>query len=181
MTYPYRFAPGVEVSGAIMSAIFNHYRRDDVLASLQAHGLDYFDPDQWYAVDQFINLLAEWSHMPAFSTNLVSVGMAMIYHIDLPDAIERLSDFDKMLKLGDLHIAQHRNGDVGSYTVKAVSPRMISYRQNTVWPDDLIYGYIYGAAQRYIGHTSFFTLRYAENHQRQDMGGKSTILELTLE
>jgi hypothetical protein len=181
MRYPYRFVPNAEVSGAIMSAIFNHYRRDEVLESLQKHGLDYFDADKWYPVDQFINLLAEWSKMPSFMSNLVSVGMAMIYHVDTPDNMDSLSSVDKLLMLGDLHLSQHRNGDVGAYVVNRVGEKAICYTETLIWPDDMIYGYLYGAAQRYLGYGVHFTLAYDSSHIRQDMGGQSTILNLKWE
>lgn len=181
MSFPYRYAPGVEVSGTVMSAIFNHYRRDEVLESLQKHHLDYFDADQWYPVDQFLRLLNEWSHMPSFMTNLISVGMAMIYHLDVPDEIERLDPVAKLCLLGDLHTTAHRHGDAGHYAVEQVANRVIRYTENMVWPDDMIYGYIYGAAQHFLGQGIHFTLRYLDGHQHQNDGGDSTLLELAWE
>jgi len=181
MVYPYRYAPGAEVSGAVMSAIFNHYRRDEVINSLRKHHLDYFEPDQWYLVDQFINLLAECSQQPSFSSNLISVGMPMIYHIEPADEIFSLSSLEKLLMLGDLHMSQHRNGDAGGYTVTQLADQAIRYTENTVWPDDMIYGYLYGAAKRFLEPGTHFILRYADQHDRQEMGGQSTTLDLTWE
>ncbi len=181
MAYPYRHAPGTEVSGAVMSAIFNHYQRDDVIESLQKHGLDYFEADQWYPVDQFINLLAEWSESPAFSTNLVSIGMAMTYHIELPDEIEALSGLEKLMLLGDMHMGQHRSGDAGCYRVERIGESAIRYTENTVWPDDMIYGYIYGAARRYLDRGVHFSVRYVKDAERQDTGGGSTTFDLIWE
>lgn len=179
--YPYRYAPGTEVSGAVMSALFNHYQRDDVIESLRKHGLDYFEADQWYPVNQFIDLLAEWAESPAFSTNLVSVGMAMTYHIELPDEIEVLSGVEKLLLLGDMHMSQHRNGDAGCYKVERRNDHTIRYQENTVWPDDMIYGYIYGAAKRYLDHGVHFSVRYVNDAERQELGGNSTSFDLIWE
>lgn len=180
MSYPYRYAPGAEVSGAIMSAVFNHYTRNDVIESLERHGLDYFDAENWYPVEQFISLLEEWSEMPAFTTNFVSVGMAMIYHIDLPDDFDKKNPVDKLFLIGELHLSHHR-GEAGTYVVKQTGPSTIQFKENTVWPDDLIYGYIYGAAQRFLPQYVHFTLRYAAGHQHQENGGETTLFELTWE
>lgn len=181
MSYPYRYAPGAEVSGAIMSAVFNHYRRDEVIDSLTAHELDYFDADKWYPVDQFVDLLKEWSLHPSFTSNYVSVGMAMIYHIELSDDLQALDSVAKLLKLGEFFMAQHRGQGIGAFSAEAVSPSAIVYTESTVWPDDIIYGYIYGAVQRYLGLGKHFVLSYADDHQHQDKGGSSTVLHLTIE
>ncbi len=181
MDYPYRFAPSAEVMGAVMSAVFNHYQRSDVLESLQKHGLDYFEADQWYPVDTFVNLLAEWWHIPEFFTTFVSVGIAMAYHIELPDEAEALGVPEKLMLMGDLHMQQHRGQGVGGYQVKRLSANSIRYTENTLWPDDMIYGYLYGAAQRYLDKSMRFTLQIVNNTTRQDMGGSETILDLSWE
>lgn len=178
MAYPYRFSPNAEVFGAGMSALFNHYRREDVIDSLTRHGLDYFEPDGWYPVDRFINLLAEWSKMAGSITTLVSVGMAMTYHIELPDDIALLSGLEKIMLLGDMHVQQHRSGDVGAYTVERTDENKIRFTENMIWPDDMIYGYIYGTAKRYLDHNLYFSLHYVNNDNRQDMGGSQTVFDL---
>ncbi len=179
--FPYRYAPGAEVSGAAMTAIFNHYRREAVISSVRAHNMDELDPETWYPVDDFINLLKDWMEQPNSMTNLVSVGMAIIYHIEPSDEVQDLDAVQKLLLLGDFHTAHHRGSGVGSYTVRQVADRHIEFVENTVWPDDMIYGYLYGAAQRYLDHGSYFTLRYDDQHKRQDFGGDSTLFHLTWE
>ncbi len=179
--FPYRYAPGAEVSGAAMTAIFNHYRRDAVISSVKAHHMDDLDPESWYPVDEFINLLKEWMNRPNAMTNLVSVGMAIIYHIEPGEDFENLDTVQKLLQLGDIHSAQHRKGSPGKYVVKQLDDKHIQYWENTVWPDDMVYGYLYGAAQRYLDHGTYFTLKYDDEHKRQDFGGDSTIFHLTWE
>ena len=61
-----------------------------------------------------------------------------------------LGPIEKMKKLGELHMMHHRNGDAGEYTVKIVDDKHMTFIENTLWPDDMIYGYIYGAAQRFL-------------------------------
>ncbi len=181
MIYPYRYAPHAQVLGAGMSAIFNHYRREAVLASLKTHGLDYLEPDEWYEVDKFIEVFAEWHHLPAFTTNYVSVGMALIYHMEALDELDAVDPLQKLLLLGDLHVAQHRAGEVGRYKVTQLTERHIVYEENMVWPDDLIYGYIYGATQHILRDQTSFVVTYDEKHQRQEYGGQSTLIHLMLD
>lgn len=181
MRYPYRYAPDAQVSGAIMSAIFNHYRRDSVIDSLKQHNLDYFDADQWYPVDQFINLLAEWSQLPEIVSNYVSVGMAMTYHIELPEELEALDAMTKIHRLGDFMMSQHRGAGVGSFTARITGEKSVIYTESTLWPDDIIYGYIYGAARRYLPRGTHFRLAYADDQPRQADGAAQTVLTLSWE
>ncbi len=177
MAYPYRYAPDGEVLGAGISAIFNHRRRNEVLDSLVYHGADYLDPETWYPVDKFINIFTEWQTMPDTSTNIISVGMAMIYHLEWPGDTDRLDLTGRLAALGDLHSMYHR-GDVGGYATRVESLNHIVYTENTIWPDDMIYGFIYGAAQHFLPDGTRFTLMYDPQAPRQDQGGHSTILHL---
>lgn len=177
MSYPYRYVPKAEVLGATMSAIFNNYRRDEVLDSLKKHGAHELDADKWYPVDLFIDIFKEWLAVPGASSNVISVGMALVYHIDLPDELENASPIEKLMKLGELHVNQHRHGNVGTYQVERLSDKHLVYTENMVWPDDLIYGYLYGACMRYLGQDKSFTLSYDATH-RQDMGENATIFHL---
>lgn len=181
MSYPYRYAPGAEIYGAAATAIFNHFRRESVLESLQRYNMDELEEDQWYPVDQILNVLADWFQQPSTTANLVSVGMALTYHLEMTPDQEKLDTLSKLLLLGDLHMAQHRGQGAGSYQAEQVGPTHIVYSQDMVWPDDMIYGYIYGAARRFLPEGTHFVLRYDPDEPRQDEGGSRTILHLTWE
>ncbi len=178
MSYPYRYAPGCDVLGAGISAIFNHRRRNEVLDSLSYHKADDLDPNTWYPVDKFIDIFAEWIEMPGGNDNVVSVGMAMIYHLELPPAMERLKSVDKLLALGDLHLSHHR-GDIGRYQIQLDGQRHIVITENTIWPDGMIYGFVYGAAQHFFPERTPFTLSFDTQQPRQDEGGEFSTLHLT--
>jgi hypothetical protein len=179
--YPYRYAPQAEITGAAMTAIFNHYRREAVISSVKAHHMEDLEPETWYSVDDFIKLLSDWMTRPNSMTNLVSVGMAMIYHIEPSDDVQDLDAIQKLLRLGDFHMEHHRGSGVGKYNAQQVGEKHIEFIEDTVWPDDMIYGYLYGAAQRYLEHGTYFTLSYDSEHKRQDFGGNSTLFHLTWE
>lgn len=181
MAYPYRYAPDAEVLGAAASALINHMNRDAVEASLKAHGLDDLKLDEWYPVDKIINLFKDWmdNDPSGVSSNLVSVGLAIIENMVLPPEMEAVSQRDKLLMVGTLHELQHRGGDPGGYEIIEVGPQHIQYNTNTVYPDDMIYGYVYGIARRYLDKGTRFTVRYDPDAPRQDKGGEQTILHLT--
>lgn len=179
MSYPYRYAPNAEVHAAAIIPIYNHYRRAEVLESVREHHLEDLEEDHWYPVDELIELFTEWFEMESSMSNLVSVGMALIYHMEFPPELEDLDTIDKLLALGELHMLHHRNGAVGSYQAELVSPNHIVYTENTIWPDDMIYGYLYGAAQRMLPNGVHFILRYDDSIVRQQDGGATTVFHLT--
>lgn len=179
MSYPYRYASSAEVHGAAIIPVYNHLRRDEVLESVRGHHLEDIAEDGWYPIDEIIDLFVDWFQMESAMTNMVSVGLALIYHMEMPPAMEDLDTIDKLLALGELHMLYHRNGDVGSYQVEWVGENHIVYTEDTIWPDDLIYGYIYGAAQRFLPKDVHFILRYDDTVVRQEMGGDYTVFHLT--
>lgn len=180
MTYPYHYAPDAEVLGAGITAIFNHYRREDVLDSIQKHQMDNLDPDRWYPIDPFLNILSEWRGADSGDTSIISVGMALIYHIELPLEMEKLPASEILMHLGTLFLSQHR-GDVGVFQAERLGERHIRYVETLVWPDDMMYGYIYGAAKHFLHFGTHFTLAYDETIQRQELGGNRTVMHLTWE
>lgn len=179
MAYPYRKEPDLEITGAAMTALYNNFQQTEVLEAAGVQQPGELDPDAYYSADEFTDLLAGWLATPGAVTNLVSIGMAMIYHMEMPDEMLDAAPEEKLLMLGELHMQHHRGAGAGGYAAEMVEDKHIVYRQNTVWPDDMIYGYIYGAAQRFL--TRRFVLRYGDEEKRQELGGDTTVLHLTWE
>ncbi|NDJ55219.1 MAG: hypothetical protein GYB68_19275, partial [Chloroflexi bacterium] len=152
MPYPYRYAPHAEVLGAAASATVNHLRRAEVLPSLEKHGLLDIQAEEWYPVDKFVHVFEEWyaSHTSVMA-DLVSVGMAIIDNMVLPPNLDALATIDKLMLIGQLHDMQHRGGDPGGYKIELLDDYHIRYTEDTVYPDHMIYGYIYGIARRFLG------------------------------
>jgi len=181
MSYPYRYAPDCKVIGAAASALVNHMNRDAVIDSLETHGLVEIEPEAWYPADKFVNVFKDWieSDPSGVSSNLVSVGLAIIENMVLPPDMETMSQREKLLMVGTLHELQHSGGDPGGYEIFEVGPQHIQYNTNTIYPDDMIYGYIYGIARRYLDSGTRFTVRYDPDVPRQEKGGTQTIIHLT--
>lgn len=180
MSYPYRYAPGAEVLGQAASAIFNHMLGDEVMDSLRKHGVDQLKPDEWYPVDKFIEVFADWFRNPENTSNqLVSVGMAIIDNAMLPPEMESAPLVQKLMLLGALHDINHRGtGDPGRYIIEQVGEKHLKYTTNTPYPDDMIYGYIYGVAKRFLPRGTRFTVSYDPDIPRQHEGGTHTVFHL---
>lgn len=179
MSYPYRYTNGAEVLGQSASAIFNNIRRDDVIESLKKHGVAQLEPDQWYPVDKFVDVMAEWYQNSSTTDNLVSVGMAIIENAPLPPEVNQQSPIEQLSLISMIHDQSHRNGDVGKHIIEQVNSEHIKITSNTPYPDDMIYGYIYGICKRFLVPNGYrFTLKYDD--AKQHNGDKYTIYHITL-
>lgn len=145
-----RYTNGADVLGQSANAIFNHMRKDDVIESLTKHGLSELQAEEWYPVDGFVDVMAEWYQNPNTTDNLVSVGMAIIDNALLPAEVDDMSPLEQLSLISMIHDQSHRNGDVGQHIINQVADNHIQITSNTPYPDDMIYGYIYGICKRYL-------------------------------
>lgn len=179
MNYPYRHTNGAEVLGQSASAIFNNMRREEVLESLEKHGVANLKPDEWYPVDKFVDAMADWYNNPNTTINLVSVGMAIIENAPMPSEVADMSPLEQLSLISMIHDQSHRNGDAGKYVMVQVSDNHVKITSNTPYPDDMIYGYIYGICRRFLAPKGYrFMLRYDDVITQHD-GHDCTVFHVT--
>ncbi|MEM6281293.1 MAG: hypothetical protein AAF787_03795 [Chloroflexota bacterium] len=182
MSYPYRYASGIEIIGATASAIFNHTQSNEVMDSLREHGVDHLQPDAYYPVDRFIDVFADWYRTgDNLMMNLVSVGMAVIENAELPPDVEDWPLMQQLALPKILHEMSHRPAQPGQIDMEIVSDAHIIFTENTVWPDDVIYGLIYGVAQHFLARGYHFYAEYDETVPRMEDGGDQTVIHLHIE
>jgi hypothetical protein len=105
--------------------------------------------------------------------------MAIIDNAVLPPEMETAPLVQKLMLLSALHDINHRGtGDPGRYIVEQVGEKHLKYTTNTPYPDDMIYGYIYGVAKRFLPRGTHFTVTYDPEVPRQHEGGTHTIFHL---
>jgi hypothetical protein len=181
MSYPYRYAPDAELIGAAASSLLYSLRRDDMMPLLKKHNLDDIQDGQWYPVNRFVNLFKEMIERSEgdIVSNLVSIGVIAIDRIIVPPGVGDLPYDQILMMVGQLYAMQHRNGDAGTYQIERVGEKHIKYACNSVYPDHLMYGYVYGVAKRFMPSGTQFRVAYDEEASRQDDGGDVTIVHLT--
>lgn len=181
MSFPYRYTDGAELIGSAAKTLLNNPSFQKFEQSLAEHNLLSIQDDQWYAVDNILKMFAEWTNANRgeASSNFVSVGIAVINNLPLPPTVEQLSFSEITLLLEQLYVVQHRNGEVGTITATKIGAKHTVYVSTSVYPDDLIYGYIWGTSRRFISKGKHFTVYYDPQAPRQDEGGESTTIHLT--
>ena len=119
--------------------------------------------------------------------NMVSVGIAVIEHAPLPPEADDFPLLKQLSLVKSINQRSYRSTDggdtdaAGHFEVEQLGDRHIKYIGNSIWPDDLMYGYVYGLARRFLGEENSFVLKYDEDIPRQSEGGDRTVMHLTWE
>jgi hypothetical protein len=152
--------------------------KEDILPVLDKHNLTRIDPDRWYPLQQWLDILSELSEQSNAMFNMVAIGTAVSETAVLPPGADQLSLEDILFAINDVYQMQHR-GHVGSVRTEKVADKHIRLIVRVPYPDDLEYGTAYGFARRFLPKGTPFTVKYDEGTQRHDEGGDSTIIHVT--
>lgn len=173
--YPYRYAPNGEVHGSGLRALVHHLRNSATLPVIKAHGFDQIDPEEWYPVDSVIEVFVAWNNAPGGMENLISIGMSIIDLAEHPPEVAKAPLMDQLKMVDAMHKATHR-GDVGGWHIEQLSPTCVRYTTDAIWPDDLLYGFLYALARKALDR--HFVLEYDPENPNRDFGGENTVMLL---
>lgn len=171
--------PTMEVSGATMLSIVENMRADEIAPLVEKYGFEDIAPSEWYPLQDFLDFLHEMGHDPNLAANLVSVGMSIAETALMPSELEHPT-FEQMVEGWDDHYQSNfRNGDAGyKQTTKVDKQHYKVAHNNTIMPDNLEYGVLYGFAKRFLPPGTRFTVWFDEDMPRMDKGGEQTILHV---
>jgi len=175
------FDPKAEVNGYSLLGFFQCLRREEIRPFLDAYGLDELDPDKWYPVQDWLDVLnhvAEERPGQAIF-DFVAVGMKVAETTRFPPEFDTLP-LTEIFRIGneDFRTNQHRGGDVGEIVLEVIGPKHVIQKVRTAYPDDFWYGIFYGICRRYLLPGTQFTLYYDEDTPRRDHGGEWTLIHI---
>lgn len=182
MSYPYRYAPGVRLSGQVGKTMVNNMVHDDIVHIMQKHGLDNLDPAQYYDADQFIGAFVDLQEETNSMTNLVALGIAVIENTSLPADIDEWS-LEQQLSL-PVHAYEnfmYEDKLPGNFEIRWLSDSHVAYHESLVWPDHFIYGYIFAFVKRFLAPQYDFVVEYDQTLPRQDDGADETVIHVIWE
>ncbi len=172
--------PGMEISGNLAISMLVNLQAENFQPFLQKYGFADVKPDQWYCYQDFLNIFKEVSEQPGAMFDFVAVGMAAVDRYDLPAPIASMGLEEFFLNvMPTMMNRQYRNGTPSRVSIEKVAEKHLLIRTATAYPDDTVYGFIYGLARRFASKGSQFTLKYDENHLRHDFGSEHTLFHLT--
>ncbi len=173
---------GTEVSGATLSSLIENVNHDDIAPFLDQYGLDHIRADKWYPGEIFIDFLNEMVHHPNVMYNLVAIGISIAEVAIMPAGLDNVP-FAEFVSSWDEHYqANFRNGYVGRKTTVQVDHKHYKViLDQTILPDDLEYGVLYGFAKRFLPPGTPFSIWYDEDEARMDDGAERTVLHVLWE
>ncbi len=169
--------PQIEINGQQALAFVSHMNVATMRPALERHHLTSVDPMQWYPLQTWLDVLNEMAKRQSASLDYVAMGTAMAQMVWLPGTTARLSlETFFLTALSQVYRTQYRNGDAGSLEVVRSGTRRLRVKTRTPYPDDLIYGLVYGFALRFLPAGTPITVEYEASLLRRDQGGNSTTL-----
>ncbi|MEM7335020.1 MAG: hypothetical protein AAF490_23285 [Chloroflexota bacterium] len=174
----YSFDPKCEVSGMSLGAILRSLRAPIYQKHIQNHGLEDVQPDQWYPLSKWMDFCNALKEDGAASPNFVSIGLKLAS--GMPPVADGQSYEEIVMAHPRLYHQTHRNGFDGFYAVEKISDTHFKVTTKVPYPDDLVYGSLYGEARRYLPDDVAFTVAYDREITRRDHGGEYTVIHITL-
>jgi hypothetical protein len=175
------FDPNVEVIGQNLLSFMQNVEADAIRPILEKHGLTKINPEQWYPMQQWLDVLSDLSQQSGAMFNMVAIGAAISETAIMPPEVEQMSLEQFLLLINDVYQMQHRNGDAGHVKAERLGAKHMCLEAYVPYPDDLEYGTAYGFARRFLPPQISFTVEYDPDTPRRELGGDITLIHIQWE
>lgn len=172
------FDPQSQVAGAALLAFLDCLNHESITSHVERHGLQAIDPEAWYPLQTALDVMRDIAaYNGGAMFDFVSLGLAATEYMHLPDGYRNLAIDEALTLLNHVHQTNHR-GDAGGYAFEMLEPGHVRVIARLPYPDDLIYGIMYGFLRNHLPQNTFFTVTYDETTPRRDEGGEATVFHL---
>lgn len=177
------FDSSVEVNGATVLGFIQCVNRDNILPFLRARGLEHIEPDQWYPLQDYLDVLNDMADRAGGGAmmDFVSIGMKIAETSPFPPEFDELPFADVLVASNTAYQMAHRNGDVGYTHAEKVAAGHVRLTMRMPYPSDLSYGVNWGMCRRYLPAGTQFTVTYDEDLPRFEEGGDETVIHIRWE
>lgn len=160
------YDPNAEVIGQVMYAYIDNLRADVILPLLEKNNLVNIQPDQWYKVKPWLDVIDELSTKPNFMQDMIAVGLKVAQYAVMPPEMANVT-LGQMLEGWDVHFhANHRSGEIGHILTEKVNDKFYKTIHRHIYPDDLNYGLAYGFAHTMLPKGTPFKVWYEDIQHR---------------
>lgn len=140
------YDPQIEISGQIMAGQLPHIHAN-IQPILARYGLDTQpNPKAWYRQDRWLEALKDAAREKR--VDLVQAGTRWARTLPMPDgaySVQRMIDY-----LCQRYHELHRHVDVPHLVVEHASKREVFILDRSPYPDDFMYGIIYGVFSQFM-------------------------------
>jgi hypothetical protein len=178
------FDPNTEIIGQAMLSFIECSSKETLLPFLDRHGFATIEPDQWYPVQRWLDVLSDIAEQHAGMEamfDFVSVGMKTAETVVYPPQFLALPFEEAMFLSNEGYQMNHRNGDAGEYIVEKIADRHLKVTARVPYPSDLTYGLLYGQARRFLPAGTSITVKYDPDAPLPEQGGTNTVLHIEWE
>lgn len=150
------FDPKAEASGAAMHAVASCIRSDQLRPLLDKYGLRQIDPERWYPIKTWLNLLKDISQSQSGALDLIVIGKEIARNIVLPAEIDTVEA--ALMHLPEIYQRNYRGGDVGYYRVEKQGPKQYRVIGYIPFPSDMTLGVLRGLITRFADKRTRYTV-----------------------
>lgn len=145
--------------------------RDEIEPLLKKYGLEDIQPDQWYPVQNILDLYREISEGNTNVTqNLVAIGKKGAEVGPLPPEINSLDAWLDILPFYYPQVIRNMVDGEG-FKVHRIGEHHVHIIDNTPYPEDLMYGYFWGLVARLKPRQNIFVVCVVDNpHPTEEPG-----------
>ncbi len=172
------FDPSTEISGNAIKTYSKAIEKTYVDTVLDSYGIDTIDPEAWYPLQIWLDVLNEIHLNLSSMSYFVTIGMSIAEALPFPEHFNDLPLLDVLQLAPQGYTIDHRGDDIGSIDTEQIDERSLRFIVRTPYPDDFFYGVCYGLAQRFAGPDQMFTVQYDNSMPRRDLGGQQTVIEI---
>lgn len=178
---PFTCDPETELTGQTVLSLIKNINYQNIQAIIEKHGLTDIDPNAWYPLQDVLNVLKEISDATNSTFNFVSIGMTAAQLAYIPPEMENYTLEQILRQYGKIYQMRHRNGDFGSVVVEKPSENHLKIIMDTPYPDDIMYGVMYGYARRFLPPGTRAVVQYDDTQPRMAEGGDYTVVHVRWE
>ena len=171
----------LELTGTAVRSLFVNAFHPQIKPILDKHGVSEIDPDGWYSMALLKEIFKDISERGDSIFNFVAIGIAAAEISPLPPDVLRLSPLEFYAAYNEVFQTRHRGGNPGGLIAEPANDNTVRITLVTPYPDEVMYGLMYGFAKRLLPTGTHITVRYVDDSLRRDLGSEETVLLLRWE
>jgi len=176
------FDPEAQVIGQAMLGFKAAIGKEIIEPLLKKYGLTDIQPEQWYSLQEWLNVLSDIEFNAGDSSMLtfVDIGMGVAANVIPPAQIEQFKRegfVDAVVNIGGSNYRRDHRGNVGKLDIKKINDQQVTSFITSPYPPDFWYGNMYGIAKRFC---SSFIVQYENLSMRYSKPGEPVIIHTIL-
>lgn len=171
--------PDNEITGRAIQSFGQNVR--GVSPLLKKHQLEDTDPESWYPMQSWVNVLNDFNQNNDGMTNYFAMGIADAKKTILPPHSGKITLPEFLEQWGATYNLHHRGTNVGSIETTKIADQHYQMTYIVAYPDDYMQGIAHGLAQRLLPMGTYFKVWYDKEVQNLDKGGTETVINIRWE